>query len=685
MKNLSQKLETISRFFEIGELKKYSRAGGFTNDNFFIQTDYGDYVIKILREQTAENVRTELPFTKILQENNFPGSFYLSNSTNEFVYSNGNTTAVAMVTEQGSAPSVTADITFSMGQIMARLHSIPSEHLTPRFTWFSPPFIPTGLNKIESIHGLEKVRKYQKAYEKIGNVKKFSTRKSIIHGDFTCEHLLFNGRSSVRVIDWETISIASGLIDLASAVINACFKNSVFNPDLFSSLIEGYQTVRALNHQEHLYFDRILRYVGLVRSIWLFLRYGLYSKDPKIIKLRNTYWEFDLENPIFSRLLAKYKLPVSVPPPSRQRELGPVNEAQIVTIQLLSALSGVLSKFSQRHNASLSTTLLTAFLALIHRYGESSDIIVGIQDSGPGDRMMESTIGAFQKMLPLRMDFYNKSSFLKILKYVQKMEKQTHPHQTISFEKFIEDFSPDLDFNRSSVVRATFQMETAAGLSTENAKDRMDPLELEQAIPSYDLSLLIKETPEVLSCVFTGRTHRFNQSAIERIATHYRTFIERVIAEPDQPLFKIPLLTEAEEQLLLHKWNDTDEDYPKESCIHHLFEEQAKLTPSAAAIISGNNMLTYGELYQTVKKVAAELIHHNVSEDIPVALLIERSANTVVAIFSVLAAGGFYVPLDCSWPSLRIRSILDDCRAPVLLTSTEMKDKVPEDYNWVVI
>ena len=132
-------------------------------------------------------------------------------------------------------------------------------------------------------------------------------------------------------------------------------------------------------------------------------------------------------------------------------------------------------------------------------------------------------------------------------------------------------------------------------------------------------------------------------------------------------------------------WNDTDAPWPEESCIHHLFETQARATPSRVALIEGERHVTYGELLEAVEELSSTLVSLGVGSDVPVALMLQRSAETVTAIYGVLHAGGFYVPIETSWPTERVSTILRDAQPAVLLTRSEHLPQIPESYGGIVL
>jgi amino acid adenylation domain-containing protein len=119
---------------------------------------------------------------------------------------------------------------------------------------------------------------------------------------------------------------------------------------------------------------------------------------------------------------------------------------------------------------------------------------------------------------------------------------------------------------------------------------------------------------------------------------------------------------------LLATQNDTYTDYPRDKCVHQLFEEQAERTPEAIALIFENKKLTYRQLNQSADQLSRRLQALNVGPDVPVGLCLDRSPEMVVGVLAILKAGGAYVPLDPTYPRERLQLMLENARAPVFLT-----------------
>jgi amino acid adenylation domain-containing protein len=173
-------------------------------------------------------------------------------------------------------------------------------------------------------------------------------------------------------------------------------------------------------------------------------------------------------------------------------------------------------------------------------------------------------------------------------------------------------------------------------------------------------------------------TDLFNRDRIERMATNYRTLLEAVIADPNQPIATLAILTEAERQQILVEWNETAADYPKDKCIHELFETQTERTPEAVAVQFEGEQLTYRELNSRANQVAHFLRGVGVGPEKLVGICVERSLDMVVGLLAILKAGGAYVPLDPAYPKERLEFMLQDAQISVLLTQV----RFIEDRGW---
>lgn len=168
--------------------------------------------------------------------------------------------------------------------------------------------------------------------------------------------------------------------------------------------------------------------------------------------------------------------------------------------------------------------------------------------------------------------------------------------------------------------------------------------------------------------------NRMSQEQAEALAARL-SILATSFAEKSGLIGELPLMSEAEQRLVLHDWNDTNVDYDP-SCMHVLFERQVDLTPDAVAVVSGSNSLTYRQLDERANRIAHVLLAQGVGPDVMVGLHVSRSVDLVAGAIAILKAGGAYVPLDPNFPADRLALMVEDSAAPVVLTERALKGRL---------
>jgi len=186
-----------------------------------------------------------------------------------------------------------------------------------------------------------------------------------------------------------------------------------------------------------------------------------------------------------------------------------------------------------------------------------------------------------------------------------------------------------------------------------------------------DLVVLISEKQGHLSVSCEYNAQLFEKTLIERMLGHFQSLLSAIIADPNQAISTLPLLTPAEQHQILVEWNDTQQNYPHK-CFHQLFEEQVTRSPDAVAVVFKHRQLTYRELNQRANKLAHYLLKNGVEPEMLVGICIERSLDMLIGLLGILKAGGAYVPLDPTYPEDRLSYMLDDANVQVLLTHSAL-------------
>ena len=191
----------------------------------------------------------------------------------------------------------------------------------------------------------------------------------------------------------------------------------------------------------------------------------------------------------------------------------------------------------------------------------------------------------------------------------------------------------------------------------------------------FDLALHLRDRNDELVGFFEYSTDLFNRETIERMVGHFQTLLESIVINPAQSIATLPILTGAERRQILIEWNDTAAEYPKDKCIHHLFEAQVERSPQAIALVFEDKQINYRELNRKANQLANHLISLGIGPEKFVGIFVERSIEMVVGLLAILKAGGAYVPLDPAYPKERLRFMLEDSQASVLLATKDIIEK----------
>ncbi|MDZ8228016.1 amino acid adenylation domain-containing protein, partial [Nostoc sp. ChiVER01] len=185
-----------------------------------------------------------------------------------------------------------------------------------------------------------------------------------------------------------------------------------------------------------------------------------------------------------------------------------------------------------------------------------------------------------------------------------------------------------------------------------------------------------EEVNSGLKATFEYNTDLFEADTIERMAGHLQTLLSGIVANPQQQLWELPLLTEAE-KVQFARWNQTQTEYPQQ-CIHQLFEAQVERTPDAVAVVFADQNLTYAQLNQRANQLAHYLQKLDVKPEMPIGICVEPSLEMIVGLLGILKAGAAYLPLDPAYPQQRLAFMLSDAAVPVILTRQQLIKRLPE-------
>lgn len=377
----------------------------------------------------------------------------------------------------------------------------------------------------------------------------------------------------------------------------------------------------------------------------------------KVFDEQVNYWKENLAS------VEPLNTPTDRPRPPRQTFAG-----DRVPLSLPESLTIAINALSLQCNVTPFMTLLAAFQVLLYRYTGQEDITVGSPIANRSRSELEFLIGFFVNTLVLRSDLSGAPSFNDLLARVRHTCLSAYAHQDLPFEKLVEALNPVRDQSRNPLFQAMFVLQNATQPVAGPPSLQIAPVEIESTRSQFDLSLFLREREGRFIGYIEYNKDLFNRDRIERMIGHFQVLLEGIVADPEQSIATLPILTESERQRILVDWNNTAADYPKDKCIHQLFEEQVERTPNAEALVFDDERVTYGELNRRANQLAHHLIGLGVGPEKLVGLCLDRSIEMVVGLLGILKAGGAYVPLEPAYPTERLRFMLEDAGCDVLLT-----------------
>jgi amino acid adenylation domain-containing protein/FkbH-like protein/non-ribosomal peptide synthase protein (TIGR01720 family)/FkbM family methyltransferase len=377
------------------------------------------------------------------------------------------------------------------------------------------------------------------------------------------------------------------------------------------------------------------------------------------------------------------ELPTDRPRPSVQTFQG-----WCFSFQLDAKLTASLKQLSHKSGTTLFMTLMAAYATLLFRYSGQSDILLGTPIASRNRQDIEGLIGFFVNTLVMRTRLESNPSFSELLMQVRSTCMDAYANQEVPFEQIVEALQIERSLSHSPLFQVMFALQNASMEQLETPELAIAPLHLDNVNAKFDLTLQMWETNtdqgNSLQGFWQYNTDLFDEDRIARMTGHFQELLAGIVANPQESVGTLPLLTERERHQLLVEWNDTCIPYPDAKCIHQVFEEQVEQNSNAIAVVYEDESLTYQELNDRANQLAHYLQSLGVGKEVLVGICVERSLEMVVGMLAILKAGGTYIPIDPAYPPERITFLLDDSQIKVLLTQQQLINKLPQDEAVII-
>ncbi|GCF10241.1 non-ribosomal peptide synthetase [Dictyobacter arantiisoli] len=376
------------------------------------------------------------------------------------------------------------------------------------------------------------------------------------------------------------------------------------------------------------------------------------------------YWQETLSAP-----LPVLHLPTDHPRPPVQTYHG-----SSFDLTLPQTLTHRLRALASQEKVTPFTLLLAGYQTLIFRYTNQNDILIGTPTLGRNEATFERLIDDVTNPVMIRARLTTGHSFLQLLRQTQQNTFDALEHQDYPFPLLVERLQPERNLSYPPLYQTAFTWDkprrrTGATLAFETFM-------YGQQGTLFDLALSIFELDNELVAGFRYNTDLFESETIERLANHFLVLLEAIVAQPDQLIRHLPLLTQQEQLQTVLDRNRTDTPPSHARSIQQLIAEQAHSTPDALALVCTETALTYRDLNERANQLAHYLRREGIGPDISVGVCLERSSELIIILLAILKAGGSYIPLDPHYPVERIAWMLHDAQPAMVITQKQLRARI---------
>ncbi|HEX6747475.1 MAG TPA: amino acid adenylation domain-containing protein [Longimicrobium sp.] len=379
------------------------------------------------------------------------------------------------------------------------------------------------------------------------------------------------------------------------------------------------------------------------------------------------------------------ELPTDRPRPAEQSHRGTFHRFNIppdVTLPM--------RELCARETVTLNMVLMASFMALLHKLSGQDDIVVGTLLGNRSRAELEQILGYFVNTAALRMDVAGDPTFMDLVLRARTAVLEADAHQDLPFEKLVDELDLPRDLSRHPVFQVMFFHHVFVGVHRASADGMVTPLDpqpvyaensvslVDTGVSKFDMMLCTMEAGDGLMAMLEYNTDLWDAPSMQAFGARMLNLMRGAVARPHARLSELSILDEAERRAVLGDFNATDRELPYLPLARR-FEQQAAATPGAPALTHEGTTLAYAELNARANRLARRLRALGAGPEVRVGVCLERTPELIAALLAVAKAGAAWVPLDPSYPPARIRALLADAGAPLVVTTSGRWEAIASD------
>ena len=362
-------------------------------------------------------------------------------------------------------------------------------------------------------------------------------------------------------------------------------------------------------------------------------------------------------------------------PVDKPRRPGRDRKAGVVTLRVEPGMVAAIDERARHSDASRFAVILAAYAATLGRLAGAGEVVIGVPVAARTRVEVERLVGLFANVLPLRIDLSGDPDVEALVDRAKASLLGAMGRQQVPFEHLVEELAPPRSLAYTPLFQAAFTWRIDALASLALPDLEAESVFVTAPCAKYDLTLNLFDMPDGAVAGFLEfDASVFNAESVERWSRYFLRMLDGLIgpAVTRAPRVQsVALLDDEERRLVVEQFNRTA-DHATRSTIATMFERAAEITPRAVAVIADDETLTYGELDASANRLARWLIAKGVGPDAVVGVALERSARMIVAVLGIAKAGGAYCPLDASYPTERLKFMVDDAQPVCILTTADV-------------
>jgi len=327
-------------------------------------------------------------------------------------------------------------------------------------------------------------------------------------------------------------------------------------------------------------------------------------------------------------------------------------------------------EFSRRNDVTVAMTTLTAWFVLLFRLSGQDDIVIGMPVANRGRAELEGLIGYFANTLAIRIRAGARTTIASLIENVRTAMIGGLENQDIAFEQVVEALQPVRSLSHGLLFQSMFVFQNTPRRVMEFHGLNAVREHVFLPVAQFDLTMIIHESDGRLDCNLNYSRDLFDDSTVAAWGDMFTAVLRQIPQDLTLTISNIPLISEAQRRTVIHAFN-TMEPFDSRKQIHELFEDQANLHPDAIAVIYLGQRVTYGELNSKANKLAHYILKNGAAAGTCIPILLSRSTDSLVAQIAILKCRCTYVPLDPEFPIERLKFIIGDCDATLLITGED--------------